>query len=69
MTRLHWHRTTIKPPNTAGADLGYVSDPETGLTIQRRQWYDPDKAIFAFSLTLYLGTKLAGNRMWKITNG
>jgi len=57
------------PPNTAGADLGYVSDPETGLTIQRRQWYDANKAKFAFSLTLYLGTKLtAGNRMWKVNN-
>jgi len=57
------------PPNASGADLGYVSDPSTGLTIQRRQWYDADKATFAFSLTLYLGTKLtAGDRMWKITN-
>jgi hypothetical protein len=57
------------PPNSAGADLGYVSDPETGLTIQRRQWYDADMAKFAFALTLYMGTKLtAGNRMWKITN-
>ena len=57
------------PPSSAGADLGYVSDPETGLTIQRRQWYDADKAQFAFSLTLYLGTKLtAGTRMWKINN-
>lgn len=58
------------PPNTAGADLGYVSDPATGLTIQRRQWYDADMAKFAFSLTLYLGTKLtASTRMWKMTNG
>lgn len=57
------------PPSSAGADLGYVSDPETGLTIQRRQWYDADKAQFAFALTLYLGTKLtAGTRMFKVTN-
>lgn len=57
------------PPNASGSDLGYVSDPETGLTIQRRQWYDADMAKFAFALTLYMGSKLtAGNRMWKITN-
>lgn len=57
------------PPDSAGASLNYITDPSTGLTIQRRQWYEANKGIFAFSLTLYLGTKLtAGDRMYKITN-
>lgn len=57
------------PPDSAGASLNYITDPSTGLTIQRRQWYDANKGIYAFALTLYLGSKLtAGNRMYKITN-
>lgn len=57
------------PPDSAGSSLNYITDPNTGLTIQRRQWYDANTGIYAFALTLYLGTKLtAGNRMYKITN-
>ena len=57
------------PPSSAGADLSYVSEPETGLTIQRREWYDANKALFNFALTLYFGGKLtAGDRAWAIFN-
>ena len=57
------------PPSSAGADLSYVTDPSTGLTIQRRQWYDADTGTYAFALTLYLGTKLtSGDRIYGIQN-
>lgn len=57
------------PPDSAGSSLAYVSDPETGLTIQRRQWYDANTGTFAFALTLYLGSVLtAGDRMYKLQN-
>lgn len=57
------------PPDSAGASLAYITDPETGLTIQRRQFYDADKALYTFSLTLYLGSKLtSGNRAYKMLN-
>jgi hypothetical protein len=55
------------PPDTSGASLAYITDPETGLTIQRRQWYDADKALYSFALTLYLGSKLtSGTRAYKM---
>ena len=57
------------PPNASGASLGYVGDADSGLTIQKREWYDADKAVYNLALTLYLGTKLsAGARGWKIKN-
>ena len=57
------------PPSSAGSDLAYVGDADTGLTIQKREWYDPDKGVYNFVLTLYLGSKLsAGARGWKIKN-
>lgn len=57
------------PPDSAGASLAYITDPSTGLTIQRRQWYDANTGVYAFALTLYLGAVLtAGDRMFKIKN-
>lgn len=57
------------PPSSAGASLSYISEPETGLTIQSREWYDANKALFNFALTLYFGGKLtAGDRAWAIFN-
>ena len=57
------------PPSNAGADLQYVGDVGSGLTIQKREWYDPDQGVYNFVLTLYIGTKLASaDRAWKITN-
>jgi hypothetical protein len=57
------------PPSSAGSDLSYVTDAGSGLTIQKRQWYNADSAIFNYVLTLYLGAKLtAGGRMWKVLN-
>ena len=57
------------PPNTAGSSLAYITDPSSGLTVQRREWYDADKGIYSFALTLYMGAQLtAGTRMFKITN-
>lgn len=57
------------PPVTAGADLSYVGDPASGLTIQKREWYDPDQGVYNFVLTLYIGTKLsAGDRAWVVQN-
>lgn len=57
------------PPSSAGADLSYVSDANTGLTIQKRQWYDADASKFNYVLTMYMGAKLThGNRMFKIIN-
>jgi hypothetical protein len=57
------------PPDSAGSSLNYISDPSTGLTIQRRQWYDANTGTYAFALTLYMGAVLtADTRMYKIQN-
>ena len=57
------------PPDSAGSSLNYITDPSSGLTIQRRQWYDANTGTYAFALTLYMGAVLtAGTRMYKIKN-
>lgn len=57
------------PPDSAGSSLNYISDPSTGLTIQRRQWYDANTGTYAFALTLYMGAVLtAGSRAYKLIN-
>jgi hypothetical protein len=57
------------PPDSAGSSLNYISDPSTGLTIQRRQWYDANTGTYAFALTLYMGAVLtSATRMYKLQN-
>jgi hypothetical protein len=57
------------PPDSAGSSLSYISEPSTGLTIQRRQWYDANTGTYAFALTLYMGAVLtSATRMYKLQN-
>lgn len=57
------------PPEAESGSLSYVTEPNTGLTVQQREWYDMKLAEYNFTLTLYFGAKLtAGNRLWKVVN-
>ena len=57
------------PPEASGASLSYVTEPNSGLTVQRREWYDASAAKYYFTLTLYFGVQApAEARLYKITN-
>jgi hypothetical protein len=57
------------PPESSSGSLAYVTEPNSGLTVQRREWYDTKMATFNFALTLYFGAKMpSAGRAWTITN-
>ena len=47
------------PEVTDGGEISYVTEPNTGLTVQKRVNYDYTSATLNTVLTLYFGTKLA----------